>query len=110
MEDEVVKEILSAIKDSMKELKESQKEIQSDVRDIKEVQNKQQITQVEQHLTLVEHTKRSDANEKHTSLLEQKMEAELAPIKRDIWKAKGAMALLGILLTILTMLALLHKI
>lgn len=108
MEDEVFKEILNGIKDAISDLRSDQQEIKQDIKDIKDTQIKQQITQVEQHLTLVEHTKRSDANEKHTSLLEEKLDFELAPIKRDIWKAKGALALLGLLLTIIGTFALFH--
>lgn len=108
MEDDIVKEILNGIKDAVNTLRDDQREIKQDVKDIKETQQKQQITQVEQHLTLVEHTKRSDANEKYVSLLEEKMNSELAPIKKDIWKAKGALALIGFLLTALSVFALFH--
>lgn len=110
MNDDIVQEILSAIKDSMKDLRDDQREIKQDIKDIKEVQNRQQVIQAEQHLTLVEHTKRSDTNEKHVFLLEEKMENELAPIKKDIWKAKGALGFLGLLLTIVSILAFFHKI
>lgn len=99
MTDEVVKEILNAIKDSMKELKDSQKEIQKDIGDIK-------IVQAEQHITLVEHTRRSTANEEALALLKEQVE----PLKKDNYKVKGALALLGLILTVVTILSLLHRI
>lgn len=103
MNDDVVQEILNAIKDNMKELKEGQKEIQKDIGSIK-------ITQAEQHITLIEHTKRSTANEEEIRLTKELFLEKIEPLKRDNYKAKGAIALLGVLLTVLTILALLHKI
>lgn len=103
MTDDVVKEILNAIKESMTELKDSQKEIQKDIGDIK-------ITQAEQHVTLLEHTKRSTANEEEIRLAKQYFQEQLEPLKKDNYKVKGALALLGLILSIVTILSLLHKV
>lgn len=103
MNDDVVQEILNAIKDNMRELKEGQKEIQKDIGEIK-------ITQAEQHLTLVDHTKRSTTNEEEIKLARAEFKKEIEPLKRDAWKFKGAIALIGFAFIIVSILSLLHKI
>jgi len=103
MTDDVVQEILNAIRDSIGDLKDSQKEIQKDINSIK-------ITQAEQHITLVEHTKRSTANEEEIRLAKEYFQVQLEPLKTGFNKVKGALALLGIILTIVTILSLLHKV
>lgn len=103
MNDSAIQEILNAIKDNMKELKDGQREIQKDIGEIK-------ITQAEQHITLIDHTKRSTANEEEIRLTKQFFLKELEPIKRDNWKAKGAIALLGILLTVVSIIGFFHKV
>lgn len=109
MNDDVVQEILNAIKDNMKELKDGQKEIQRDIGEIK-------ITQAEQHITLVDHTKRSTANEEEIKLAKiefgkrfDQVDEEFKPIWRHINYVKGGFALLGVLLTVVSILAFFHK-
>lgn len=103
MNDELVHEILNAIKNNLKELKDSQKEIQKDIGEIK-------ITQAEQHITLIDHTKRSTANEEEIRLAKLFFNKELEPLKRDAWQVKGALGLIGLILTVITILSFLKKI
>jgi hypothetical protein len=103
MSDELFNELLSGIKEVLGELKESTKEIQKDIGDIK-------ITQAEQHITLVDHTKRSTANEEEIRLAKKHFDDRIKPIEQDRWKVKGVIAFIGLGFIILSMLALLHRI
>lgn len=110
MEDEIVKEILNGIKEAVNDLRDDQREIKRDLKEIKDVQVQQQITQAEQHITLVDHTKRSTANEEEIRLTKALFEKQLEPIKKDIWQAKGAIGFIGLAFIVLSILALFHKI
>lgn len=110
MDDIVFTELLNGIKEALGELKDSQKEIQLDIKDIKNTQVSQQIIQAEQHLTLVDHTKRSTANEEEIKLVRDSLQRQILPLQKDNWKMKGALGLLGLILTVITILSLLHKV
>lgn len=98
--DEILQELLEAIKDSQKEIKEAQKEIQTDINLIKE--------DLRVHIyrtNLLEEDLKSQKQENSDNF--KKIEEEFKPIYQHINMVKGGAALIGLLLTIFTILSLL---
>lgn len=103
MNDEIFHELLESIKDALKELKGDQKEIKKDIGLIKE--------------DLGVHILRTNLLQEDLKYEKEKSEEKFEAVDEDsksIWKninyAKGGIAFLGLLLTVVTILALFHKI
>lgn len=103
MDDIVFHELLEGIKEVLGDLKTDQKEIKQDISLIKE--------------DLKVHIYRTDLLEDKQKLEEEKNEEKFKDVAKEsksVWKhinyAKGAIGLLGLLLTIFTILSLFHKI
>lgn len=86
--DDLLHEILSGIRDVVKDIQSSQKETRQDIAEIK--------------LDVSHHILRTDLLQEEQK--EQKVKVE--QLQKDAWKLKGAFALVGLLLTILSVFAL----
>lgn len=103
MEDEIFHEILDSIKDALKELRTDQKEIKKDISLIKE----DVAVHISRTNILQDEVRNSkDKNdEKFKEIID-----EFKPIWKHINYAKGGIALIGILSSVVFMLSLFHKI
>lgn len=100
MDEELMKELLEAIKEDIKETKETLKDMQVDVSHIKE-DLKVHIYRTD----LLEQDLKYQREETDTGF--EQVHNEIKPIQTHVNMVKGAAALIGIALTVLSILALL---